>query len=64
MEVIEAEGWVVYFDPQKAHELDSDKVGKRMTFFNDQSFAQKICSESVEFGCVPEAKHNSALEGE
>ncbi len=61
MEVIKQFGWVYYLGDDS--ELDVDKVGKWMYFFNNRKFVEKICAEVIEQGIVVESKHSDAEEG-
>ena len=61
MEVIKQFGWVYYVGDDI--ELDDEKVGKWMYFFNNRKFVEKICAEVIEQGIVVESKHSDAEEG-
>ena len=58
---VSAGGWVFYIG-EDAESL-GDKCGKWMYFFNDRSFAEKICRQAVEQGVVTESKHSDADNG-
>ena len=61
MTSIHAGGWVFYIGEDAASL--GDKCGKWMYFFNDRSFAEKICRQAVEQGVVAESKHSDADNG-
>lgn len=61
MKTVKQHGWVFYIGND--NELDSEKVGKWMYFFNDRKFAERICTEAVEQGIVVESKHSDNNEG-
>ena len=48
-------GWYYYFSGEEG-KLDRHKCGKWMYFFEDQSFAQKICEKAIEEGVCYECK--------
>jgi hypothetical protein len=61
MEILNTPFWVFYVGENV--NLDSDKAGKWMYFFNDKEFAAKMCSEAVLGKVVSESKHSNADEG-
>ena len=61
VKIIYSGGWVFYVG-EAAASL-GDKCGKWMYFFNDRSFAEKICRQAVEQGVVAESKHSDADNG-
>lgn len=61
MKVIEKFGWVYYMGDDS--ELDSEKVGKWMYFFNNRKAVQHVCADAVEQGVVVESKHSNNSEG-
>lgn len=54
-------GWEFYVDTERKNELDTDKSGKWMYFFDSTeegiAFAKKVCLEIVNSGVAIEAKH-------
>lgn len=58
---IHAGSWAFYIG-EDAASLGA-KCGKWMYFFNDRSFAEKICRQAVEQGVVAESKHSDAGDG-
>lgn len=58
---ISANGWVFYVCDE-AKNL-GNTCGKWMYFFNDRTFAEKICREAVEHGIVVESKYSEADKG-
>ena len=54
-------GWVFYMDMERITELETDKCGKWMCFFDSKKegidFAKRICKEIVLSGAAVEAKH-------
>lgn len=63
IEILSNAAWVFYVDEQETDSFDEEKVGKWMYFFNDRTFAEKICRQTVEDGLVAEAKHSNDEEG-
>ena len=61
MNVVRQNGWVFYIGNDI--ELDSEKVGKWMYFFNDRKLVERICKEAIEQGIVVESKHSDDDEG-
>lgn len=61
MKVVSNDAWIYYIGDNV--EIDSEKDGKWMYFFNDKKFASKICEEAVERNIVSESKHRNAEEG-
>lgn len=61
VKIVKQRGWVFYVGNE--NELDSEKVGKWMYFFNDREFVEQICAETVEQGIVAESKHSDDNEG-
>ena len=62
MQVQKLGGWVFYIGDH-ADQLDREKCGKWMHFFNDKSFAASVCREAVLSGIVAEAKHTDESTG-
>ena len=62
MQVQKLGGWVFYIGDH-ADQLDREKCGKWMHFFNDKSFAASVCREAVLEGIVDEAKHSDDATG-
>lgn len=48
-------GWYWYLSGEE-EKLDCHKCGKWMYFFDDQSFAQKICEKAIREGVCYECK--------
>ncbi len=61
MEIIKRFGWVYYVGD--ASQLDSEKCGKWMCFFNDNKFIAKICEDVVKMNIVNESKHSDEETG-
>jgi hypothetical protein len=61
VEIIRRFGWVYYVGD--ASQLDSEKCGKWMYFFNDKKFVAEICNDAVEKNIVNESKHSDAEKG-
>ena len=61
VKIVKQRGWVFYVGNE--NELDSEKVGKWMYFFNDREFVEQICAETVEQGIVAASKHSDHNEG-
>lgn len=59
MERIEQGCWVFYLQDRKTLNLDKEKSGKWMFFYElkDMDFAEKICFNAVKNGIVNEAKY-------
>ena len=55
-------GWVWYFGDEDT-QLDEHKCGKWMYFFDDLSFAKKLCSEAIKRDVIPECKHTDSSSG-
>ena len=53
--------WIYYIGDNV--ELDSEKCGKWMYFFDDKNFVYKICEEAVKRNIVSESKHSNGEEG-
>ena len=53
--------WTFYLDTDRQAELDTDKCGKWMYFFDNSekgiSFAKDICEKAVKVGAAIETKH-------
>ena len=56
-------GWVFYLDDEKYIDLNPEKSGKWMYFFNDVQRAHELCREAVESGVVVESKHSDEPKG-
>ena len=54
-------GWYWYLSGEE-EKLDRHKCGKWMYFFDDQSFAQKICEKAIREGVCYECKCTNMAE--
>ena len=61
MKVLREVAWVYYMGDNI--NLDHDKSGKWMYFFDDKNFVANICEEVVKKNIVVESKHSNAEEG-
>lgn len=59
--IVENQYWKYYVGDKS--ELDREKVGKWMYFFDDVNKAETYCAEAVQKGIVAEAKHSNAENG-
>lgn len=61
METIREFGWVYYLGDE--NNLDRDKSGKWMYFFDNKKFVEKICEDAVKKNIVNQSKHSDEETG-
>ncbi len=62
MRVLNVGDWVAYCSDD-AKELEPNKCGKWMYFFQGKNFAQDICEKSINQNIVTQSKHSDAETG-